>query len=179
MSYLVLEDVSKGNKPNIVSDEAILLAQKKSNKSYPKRLRRVKAWVKVDNKRRLMVFLTNNFEWAASSICDLYKSRWKIEVFFKQIKQTLQLCDFLGHNANAVQWQVWIALLVYVLMRFLAHQSNWKHSFTRLFTVIRSILWDRYFLRGLLDRYGTAGGHFKLLSNPQDAFLPGFECIKQ
>ncbi len=107
----------------------------------------------------------------------LYKSRWKIEVFFKQIKQTLQLCDFLGHNANAVRWQIWIALLVYVLMRWLAHQSNWHHSFTRLFTLIRAILWDQYWLSGLLDRYGTTGGHLRLISNPREAFLPGFQWV--
>ena len=174
MSYIVMESATHSN-PKIVSDERILLDQKNSNNCYPQQMRRVKAWVQMEKESRLMVFISNNFEWAASSICDLYKSRWKIEIFFKQIKQTLQLCDFLGHNANAVHWQVWISLLVYVLMRFLAHQSNWVHSFTRLFTLVRSILWDAYSLMDLLDRYGTAGGHFRLLSNPQEAFLPGFE----
>jgi hypothetical protein len=54
------------------------------------------------------------------SVADLYRCRCKIEVFFKQIKQTLQLADFLGNNCNAARWQVWIALLVYVLLRFQA-----------------------------------------------------------
>ena len=49
--------------------------------------------------------------WSPSSVAALYKCRWDIEVFFKQIKQTLQLADFLGHNASAVRWQVWTALL--------------------------------------------------------------------
>ncbi len=48
-----------------------------------------------------MTFITNNLEWAASSICDLYRCRWGIEVFFKQIKQTLKVCDFLGHSKQA------------------------------------------------------------------------------
>ena len=48
-------------------------------------------------------------------MADLYRCRWQIEVFFKQIKQSLQLCDFLGNSANAVRWQVWTALLLYVL----------------------------------------------------------------
>jgi IS4 transposase len=51
------------------------------------------------------VFLTNNLKWSPRSVADLYRCRWQIEVFFKQIKQTLQLGDFLGHNANAVRWQ--------------------------------------------------------------------------
>src|SRR5207249_5115096 len=63
--------------------------------------------------------------------------RWRIEVFFKQIKQTLQLADFLGTSANAVRWQVWTALLVYLLLRYLAFLSNWAHSFSRLFALVR------------------------------------------
>ncbi|MCU0772689.1 MAG: hypothetical protein MUE94_13115 [Verrucomicrobia bacterium] len=56
-------------------------------------------------------------------------------MFFKQIKQTLQLADFLGNSANAVQWQIWTALLTYVLLRFCAWLSQWAHSFTRLFAL--------------------------------------------
>ena len=78
------------------------------------------ALVEVDGEVREMVFLTNNLEWSAQTIADLYRCRWQIEVFFKQIKQTLQLADFLGNSANAVRWQVWTALLVYVLLRFCA-----------------------------------------------------------
>jgi hypothetical protein len=73
------------------------------------------------------------------NVADLYRCRWQIEVFFKQIKQTLQLADFLGHNANAVRWQVWMALLVYVLLRYLSYLSRWAHSFMRLFTILRAV----------------------------------------
>ncbi len=95
-------------------------------------------------------------------MADLYRCRWQIEVFFKQIKQTLQLGDFLGHNANAVRWQVWTALLTYVLLRYLSHLSQWAHSFTRLFTLLRAALWEKYDLLKLLACYGTAGeGDFR------------------
>jgi hypothetical protein len=97
-----------------------------------------------------------------------------IEVFFKQIKQTLQLADFLGHNANAVRWQVWIALLVYVLLRYLSYVSKWTHSFTRLFTIVRAVLWSRIDLLNLLSRYGTAKGSFRNLARPEQAYFPGF-----
>ena len=61
-------------------------------------------------------------------MCDLYRRRWDIEVFFKQVKQTLKLSNFLGRNANAVRWQVYTALLVYVLLRFQGFLSAWAHS---------------------------------------------------
>jgi hypothetical protein len=95
-------------------------------------------------------------------------------VFFKEIKQTLQLADFLGQSANAVRWQVWMALLVYVLLRFCAFLSQWGHSFMRLFTLVRSALWLRLDLRSLLECYGTAGGSFRFLGAPEQAYLPGF-----
>ena len=84
-------------------------------------MRRIVAVVEVDSQEREMTFFTNNLEWAASSICDLYKVRWNIETFFKQIKQTLHLGDFLGHSRKAIEWQVWTALLMYVLLRFPTH----------------------------------------------------------
>ena len=78
-------------------------------------MRRVLALVEVEGQEREMEFLTNNLSWSAGSVADLYRCRWQIEVFFKQIKQSLQLCDFLGNSANAVRWQVWTALLLYVI----------------------------------------------------------------
>ncbi len=107
-------------------------------------------------------------------VADLYRCRWQIEVFFKQIKQTLQLADFLGHNANAVRWQVWIALLVYVLLRYLSYVSKWAHSFTRLFTILRAVLWSKLGLLDLLGCYGTAKGSFRNLARPEQAYFPGF-----
>jgi len=103
-----------------------------------------------------MEFLTNNLQWSAASVADLYRCRWQIEVFFKQIKQSLQLCDFLGNSANAVRWQVWTPLLLYVLMRFLCVISSWNHSFTRLFTLLRAAVNPLQFSipRAILPPYG-------------------------
>ena len=160
---------------NILRDDEIVLTNSKSRQSYPSRIRRVVALVEVKDKLVEMTFITNNMTWAAGSICDLYKSRWSIEVFFKQIKQVLQLNSFLGHSRNAIQWQVWTALLVYLLLRYLAYLSQWNHSFTRMFTTVRSVLWSKFDLMGLLNSYGTAGGDFRLLATPQQAYLPGFD----
>ena len=160
---------------NIVKDQLVTLTGAKWKRLKGWTLRRVEAWVKVDGALRLMVFITNNTAWSAASVCDLYRARWDIEVFFKQVKQTLKLSGFLGHSANAIRWQVWTALLVYVLLRFAAYLSQWGHSFTRLFAVVRAAMWERLELGGLLRSYGTAGGSFRLLGAAHTAWLPGLE----
>ncbi len=129
----------------------------------------------MDGKLTEMVFITNNMDWAASSICGLYQSRWAIEVFFKQIKQTLQVCDFLGHSKQAIRWQLWSALLMYLLLRFHAWCSDWPHSFARLFTMIRALVWDRFNLADTLAFYGTAGAQWRMRVQAQAAFLPGLD----
>ena len=173
MQYRVVKNLTKGHK-NIMKDQIIAL----QGKHKGVRMRRVEAWVEVDDAWRKMVFITNNMEWSPSSVCDLYRRRWDIEVFFKQVKQSLKLGSFLGHSANAVRWQVYTALLVYVLLRFMAHLSDWGHSFTRLFAVTRSALWERIDLLALLKSYGTASGRFKVIGALNTAWLPGFTPIK-
>ena len=158
----------------ILRDDLIELQTPLSRAAYPMELRRIVARVEVDGREVEMVFLTNNLEWSAQSIVELYRCRWQIEVFFKQIKQTLQLADFLGTTANAVRWQVWTALLVYLLLRYLAFLSDWSHSFSRLFTLIRAALWKKWDVLSLLRCYGTAGGHFRYLAHPEQAYLPGW-----
>ena len=129
--------------------------------------------VEVDGKMKKMIFITNNFDWAASSICDLYKARWAIEVFFKEIKQTLKLADFVGYNKNAVRWQIWTALLTYILLRFIAWQSRWKHSFIRLFTVLRGVIWSTLDMFSVLECCGTASDKVRMRAAPELAYLPG------
>ncbi|HZR18882.1 MAG TPA: IS4 family transposase [Verrucomicrobiae bacterium] len=173
LEYRVVRKLQRGIIGNILADDLIELTTAKSHHAYPNWMRRVVAWVEVEGERREMVFLTNNLEWSAQTIADLYRCRWSIEVFFKELKQTLQLADFLGHNANAVRWQVWTALLVYLLLRFCAFLSQWGHSFTRLFALLRSALWQKLEVRSLLEVYGTAGGGGRFLGTPQQAYLPG------
>lgn len=158
----------------IQTDEEVIISSKRSRARYTGRFRRITAWIEVDGRMELMSFITNHMQWAPGSICDLYKCRWGIEAFFKQIKRTLQLCDFLGHNRNAIQWQVWTGLLTYILLRFLAFLSNWPHSFTRIFTTVRGVLWRRVDLRELLQSYGIAGGGMRMHCAPNQAYLPGF-----
>ncbi len=160
---------------NILRDDLVVLNGANTRKKYPRRFRRVVALVEVDGKQIEMTFISNNLEWAASSITDLYKSRWGIEVFFKEIKQTLQLCDFLGHNKNAILWQVWTALLLHLLLRYLSFVHDWSHSFKRLFCLLRSSIWDGFALRDLLKFCGTASGGLPMRAAVEQVWLPGFE----
>src|SRR5579862_807107 len=158
LSYKVKRKLQRGRFGKILRDDLIELRTPASRRDYPELLRRVVALVEVDGQEVELVFLTNNLEWSAQSIADLYRCRWQIEVFFKQIKQTLQLADFLGTTANAVRWQIWTALLVYLLLRYLAFLSKWSHGFSRLFTLIRAALWKKWDVLSLLHCYGTARG---------------------
>lgn len=162
---LTRESVPEGGK--ILADERVVLSNGMA-------ARRIRGLVEVDGKEREMVFLTNQREWAASTIVALYKARWEIEVFFKQLKQTLKLCDLIGNSANAIRWQVWIALLVHLLMRYLAWVNQWSHSFVRLFALVRSQLWQTLDLMAILMGYGTAGGSYRNLARPEQEYFPGF-----
>jgi hypothetical protein len=174
MKYRVVKSLDTTDNPKVLRDEVIELITYTSRQAYSKTLRRVVALVEVDGKDCELEFLTNHMEWSAWTVAELYRCRWDIEVFFKEIKQTIQLADFLGHNANAVQWQVWTGLLTHLLVRYLAFQHSWQHSFTRLFTVVRAVLWRRWHLGELLDCYGTAKPPGRLCAAPQQAYLWGF-----
>ena len=175
MRFRVVKRYQHGHIGNILRDDLVQMKSSASRRLYPAWLRRVIARVEVDGHWREMTFLSDNLEWSAQTIADLYRCRWGIEVFFKEIKQTLQLADFLGHNANAVRWQVWTALLTYLLLRFCAWVSKWGHSFIRLFTLLRAALWFKFNLNSLLDCYGTAKTRVRFRGAPEQAFLPGLE----
>lgn len=170
MQYEIVSTKGSDNK-RILLDAEIRLTGSKSEKDYPQTFRLVRAVVEVDGKDRVMEFITNNQDWAPSSICDIYESRWSIEVFFKQMKQTLQLKDFLGNSENAVRWQIWTAMLAYVILRFIKDSAKWTGSFARLFTCVRAAMWCRGDLYKLLGRCLAR----RTIPRPEEIYLPGFE----
>jgi len=181
LRYKAVERLQTSDNPRILKDEVIELTVYLSRQAYPLRLRRIVAMVEIDGKDEKVVFLTNHLAWSAWTVAELYRSRWDIETFFKEIKQTLQLADFLGHSANAVRWQMWIGLLVHLLLRYLAHLSSWAHSFTRLFTVLRAVLWRYFYLDDLLKSYGTAKPPGRICGCPEQAYFPeiiGVPCLR-
>jgi hypothetical protein len=174
LQYKVVKRLQTTDNPRILRDEIIELTVFNSRQAYPGHLRRIVARVEVDGKEEVLVFLSNHLVWSAWTVAELYRCRWDIEVFFKEIKQTLQLADFLGHNANAVRWQMWMGLLVHLILRYLAYLYSWAHSFTRLFTVVRAVLWRYFYLDDLLNSYGTAKPPGRICGTPELAYLPGF-----
>ena len=174
MQYKVARTLETTGHERILRDEVIEMKLDAAKKAYPCELRRVVALVEINGKDVEIAFITNHLEWSAWTVAELYRCRWDIEVFFKEIKQTLQLSDFIGYSANAVRWQIWMGLLVHLLMRCLKFMHGWDHSFKRLFTVVRASLWRRWNLPVLLEFYGTAKPPGRIRGAPEQAYLPGF-----
>jgi len=175
MSYTIMEELPADAEQGIIHDQIIVLNTDKTQKAFPKQLRMVIARVEINGQEVEMAFITNNFKWAPSSVAGLYQSRWGIEVFFKQLKQTLKLSGFIGYSKKAIQWQVWAALLAWLLSRYAAFVSGWKHSFSRLMALLRSYAWDKFDLGELLQFHGTAGGLPRMVAEPGQAYFVGFE----
>ena len=174
MVYDVIKEQTHKD-PRILSDQTVRMSNTKSANLYPTVLRRVTAIVEVDGRDMEMTFITNNFDWSPRTIAGLYKARWAIELFFKEIKQTLQLRDFVGYNENAVKWQVWTGLLTHLLLRFLKHVSKWGLSFSRLAGTVKSAVWMKIDLLGTLRIYGTAGGPKRPVIVEKQLYFQEFE----
>jgi IS4 transposase len=110
------------------------LVTPKSVAHYPERLRRVSYRDPEDGK--VLVFLTNNFELPALVIAMLYKLRWRVELFFKWIKQNLRIKHFFGTSDNAVKTQVWIAVCVYVLVAIIRKELRLEASLSQMLQIL-------------------------------------------
>ena len=110
----------------IICDQDIALTGIKTCERYPDQLRRIKFYDLEFE--RTFVFLTNNFKLKAVTVTQLYKHRWKIELFFKWIKQNLKVQSFWGNTENAVKTQIWIAISVYLLVAIAKKKLKLKHS---------------------------------------------------
>lgn len=134
----------------ILADEYIELSSEHAKKrGAPKLLRRIEFY--DVQKRRTFEFLSNNFHLAASTIAAIYKDRWKVELFFKAIKQNLKLKSFLGRSRNAIQTQIWIALIAYLLVSFARHCGQKGWTVQRLLRIIQVNLFERKTLKALFS----------------------------
>jgi len=122
-------------------DQTIVLTGPKSSRLYPGPLRRVGYWDAENEKR--FVFLTNNFTLPALTIADLYRGRWKVELFFKWIKQHLRIKAFFGHSDNAVKTQVWIAISVYVLVAIVKRELGLELSLYEILQIVSLSLFEK------------------------------------
>lgn len=129
MNYKRVISYPKDSSQGVLYDQSILLNNYYASKDYPEKMRRIK--FKDEGTGKILIFLTNNFHLKATEIAQLYKHRWKIELFFKWIKQHLKIKSFWGQSENAVKTQVWIAVSVYVLVaiakkKFVLQQSLYE-----------------------------------------------------
>lgn len=131
---------------NIYSDQTIELKGFYSNRKFPGKLRRVRS--KDPETGKIIVILTNNFDWSAQTIAKLYKDRWQIELFFKTIKQQLKVKSFVGTSPNALLSQLWVALIAYLMLSYLKYKSRFSWSLYTLCSILpanlfaRRNLWD-------------------------------------
>ncbi len=102
---------------------------------YPELLRRVVVW--DEKNRRTVDLLTNVFHLAASTVGAVYKERWQIELFFKALKQNLKIKTFVGTSENAVQIQIWTALIAMLLLKYMQLKSSWDWSLSNLAAMLR------------------------------------------
>jgi hypothetical protein len=133
----------------IIKDSLIELRSKKSKKLYPEKMRLVEYY---DTKtEKYYKFITNNMELSGQTIADIYKNRWQIELFFKWIKQNLQIKSFLGTTPNALMTQVWVAMCYYLLLMYIKYQTKFARSLSELNLMIKTVLMDRVNLIDILS----------------------------
>jgi hypothetical protein len=131
--YDIPEDADSG----VLKDEEIILSYGKKDENKH-RCRRIAYW---DNQnKRVFVFITNNFELAAEQVALIYKKRWQIELLFKKLKQNFPLKYFLGDNRNAIEIQIWMAMLANLLISLVRSKVKRSWAFSNLVSVIRQQL---------------------------------------
>ena len=132
----------------VVADQTIALDGHYTCQDYPVHLRRVR--FRDTETRKTLVFLTNQTTLPATTICDLYKSRWQVELFFKWIKQHLRIKKFYGTSENAVKTQIWIAVSVYVLVAIVRKRLKLDVSLYTLMQVFSVTVFEKTSIDSLI-----------------------------
>lgn len=135
---------------HILKDEFIELKNEPSKNKYPNKLRRVSIW--DDENGQVIELITNQFHWSANTIGELYKSRWQVEIFFRDVKQLLHIKSFIGTSENAVMIQIWTALITILILKALKAQSKFDWYLSNLVAFIRLNLFVKIDLQKWLDK---------------------------
>jgi len=159
-------DLPTDKDQHILMDESIILEEQDSFEHYPKRLRRVAVWDDVNKKT--IELITNQMSWTAATIAELYKQRWQIETFFKAIKQIMKIKTFVGTSENAVQIQIWTALISILLLKYLKAIGKHDWSMSNLIAFLRMNLFVKINLTEWLNH------PFEESSRPEN---PGQEVL--
>ncbi|MBA2610560.1 MAG: IS4 family transposase [Bacteroidetes bacterium] len=150
---------------HILKDEIIELKNKSSNEKYPKKLRRVAVWDEVN--KQVIELITNHVTWSANTIGELYKSRWNVEIFFRDIKQLLHIKSFIGTSQNAVMIQIWTALITILMLKALKAMAKFNWNLSNLVAFIRLNLFVKINLQHWIDK------PFEEYNDPPKEFLQG------
>lgn len=150
MNYRRLYSHPKEMSKGVLYDQTIVLNNYYASKDYPEKMRRIKFYDAENAK--VLIFLTNNFYLPATDIAQLYKHRWKIELFFKWIKQHLKLKSFWGYSENAVKTQVWIAVSVYVLVAIAKKRFALSQSLYEILQVLSISIFDKTSIQQLFQQ---------------------------
>jgi hypothetical protein len=158
-------ELPQKGKQHILIDEEIKLSNKHSQEKYSKHLRRVAVYDQEND--QVIELITNNFKWSADTIGQLYKARWNIEIFFRDIKQLLHIKTFIGTSENAVKIQIWTALITIMVLKALRNIASHPWYLSNLVAFIRLNLFVKIDLFEWLDnpfskqpsraKYGTQG----------------------
>ena len=161
---VVGQHLAPNGRLGVVADDTVELELPDAQETCPGKLRRVKFHDEETNKD--YVFLTNNFRLAAATVAAIYRRRWQIELFFKWIKQSLQIRTFLGTSENAVMTQIWVALIHFLLVAYIKFLTKVEISLTEITARVREHLMGNSHLLELLslDR--------KTLAKPPDWNAP-------
>lgn len=135
--YSAKVDKTKG----VLCDQTIMLVNHYAQKEFPQKLRRIKYF--DEETKKTFVFLTNNFELNALQVSLLYKHRWKIELFFKWIKQHLKVKSFWGHSENAVKVQVYCAIITFLTVVIMKHKLKLKQSYYEILQILSITLLNK------------------------------------
>jgi hypothetical protein len=165
--FIVVERRGVPVNRNIIADELIELAGLKAHRQCPHVLRRVV--MRDTTSGEILVFLTNNLQLGATTICAIYKDRWQIEIFFKALKQNLKIKTFVGTSENALCIQIWTALIAMLLIKFLQFKSRFRWSLSNLIAFLR---WNLFTYRNLWDWIHSPFETIPIMPGPVQNPLP-------
>ena len=139
----------------LICDQIIRFTGYQAIKNYPDKLRRIKYYdTQTDN---TYVFLTNNFDWTAELVVNLYQQRWQIELFFKWIKGHLKVKVFWGQSENAVKIQIWVAVCTYVMVAIIKKQLQIDRSMYEILQILSIAPFDKTPINSLLSEFDLHG----------------------
>lgn len=152
LQYTVVKEIElpENRHHHILTDEIIELKNKSSKEKYVRRLRRVSVWDDVN--KQVIELITNQMTWTANTIGELYKSRWSVEIFFRDIKQLLHIKSFIGTSQNAVMIQIWTALITILVLKVLKKMAKYTWHLSNLVAFIRLNLFVKIDLESWLNK---------------------------